>query len=162
MQITDTETGEVLDLAFGDSGTAEKEAFRIDSLEKCEWYLLKINSLASAEGRLKENFEKRLHQIQQEEKNLKLRFEQEFLEEIKKHIPRGKKSLTTLSGTIQFRKTKPKVEIDEKHSIPEKFWKKEEKIIETIDKEALLKAFENGESPDGARYLPERDTYTIK
>ena len=150
----DEETGEVFDF--------EKERFYIDSLDKVEWYLSKINEIKGKQQRLKENFAACSKSLELEEKRLKYLFEKQFLEEVVKHIPKGKKSLKTLAGQVQFRKLSATVEIDEKEAIPEEFWKEQVKVSKVIDKEMLIKAFQEGKNPDGARYFPEREGYTIK
>jgi hypothetical protein len=162
MQINE-ETGEVeelSDLELEELGF--KKDFYIDSLEACEWYINKINSVSYRKNQLKKNYEAMLSDLEREEKSLKYLFENQFVTEIKKHIPEGKKSLKTLVGQVQFRACKANIEVDELEAIPPNFILEETKIVRKPDKEAIIKAFESGLSPDGVRYIPERDSLTIK
>lgn len=139
-----------------------KEDFIIDSLDRCEWYIQKINAINYQKDQLKKNYQAMQADIDRQEKSLQYLFENQFIAEIKKHIPTGKKSIKTLSGQVQFRACKPTIEICEKEAIDPKFILQETKIVEKIDKESILKAFESGLAPDGVNYIAARDSLTIK
>lgn len=162
MQINE-ETGEVeelSDLEFEELGFDRK--FYIDSLEACEWYMKKINSITYRTNQLKEKYKSILRDLEREETGLKYLYEKQFITEIKKHIPDGKKSIKTLVGQASFKSCKPTIEVDEFEAIPPNFILEETKIVKKPDKEAIIRAFEAGEAPDGVRYIPERDSLTIK
>jgi phage host-nuclease inhibitor protein Gam len=156
--IIDPETGEVLNPE--DFGV--NKDFVIDSRERCEWYIDKVRTVAFKQAELKKNYEAMKKQLDNELHSLEYLFQNQFIHEIKKHIQKGKKSLTTLFGTVAFRKCKPNVEVCEKEAIDKKYWTEETKIVEKLNKEALLAAFAAGESPDGVTYIPERDSLSIK
>jgi hypothetical protein len=159
MNLVDEETGEVLGHDPEALGVAQ--SFVIDSYESCLWYMAKVNDYNQKRAHLRKQYEAMAKEIDTGENALKYLFEKQFINEVWKHIPTGKKSLKTLAGTAQFRACKPTIEIDEKEALPREFIIEETKVIEKIDKDAILKAFEAGLSPDGARYIPARDSLSI-
>lgn len=157
------ETGEIISLTPEEKDQLGiKEEFFIDSLEKCEWYIGKFVEFDAKRKRLKENFEAMKREIDSSENTLKYFYEKQFITEINKHIPNGKKSIKTLKGKAAFKTCKPTVEIDTMEAIPQQFITTETIVKEKANKEALVEAFEKGESPDGCRYIPERESLSIK
>ena len=162
----DTDTGEVIaDELFNNLDLLGlKQSFVIDNLQRCEWYIDKINSVNHKREQLTKNYKAMQADLDREEKALQYLFENQFITEIKKHIPDGKKSIKTLSGQVQFRACKANIEINEREALASKYITQEEiiKIVEKIDKEAIIADFEAGLSPDGVKYIPARDNMTIK
>lgn len=138
-----------------------KERFVIDDYNKCFWYIEKIKLINYQRDELKRNYEAMLKDLDRQENSLKYLFENQFIEEILKHIPPDKKSVKTLVGKVQFRKCEPTIIVDEKEAIPRQFFFEKVTTTVVVDKESILKEFAEGRDVDGVRYLPERDNLSI-
>jgi len=137
------------------------EAFRIDDLQKCEWYMGKINGYKREREALKKNYERLKVQLENKEEFLKALYEYQFLETIREFIPEGKKSVNTLKGKFQLRHRKAGIKVVEKDRLPEDFFK--EKISTVPDTDKIKEAcLEHGEMVPGVEVIPEGDAHYIQ
>lgn len=136
------------------------EAFFIDNLAKCEWYIRKVNAKRNELGRVKANATNLISQLENQLERFETMFEGQFKQEIVKHIPEGKKSLKTFYGVAQFKTVKAGIEIVDKVAIPMQYMQEFTTFKPSMD--ALKKAvLEDGESVPGVESRPEEQRLYI-
>lgn len=91
--------------------TRYENGFCICDERSAGWYLDRLAALEEKESRLAAQFEAMRRDIQADRERLKGRFDEELAAWAREHLPRGKKSLKLLQGTVAFRSVPPSLRI---------------------------------------------------
>ena len=138
-----------------------EEEFRIDSLSKCEWYLRKILGWRHDIATIETNAKQIISSLEKEIDSLEYMYKNQFITEVKKHIPENRKSLKTLWGQVQFREVPAKIEIIDKDLIPSEYSK--EVVSYELDKEKIkIAAIEDGVAIPGITVQGKRDELYLR
>lgn len=144
-------------------GLAQSDYFRLDSQEKIDWYIGKVNSMRADLERVKANSKSLIASLEKRLESFENLFRAEFIEAIDKLnlIPEGKKSYKSLQGTVQFRSVPDKIVINSPDEIPAEYCKEVIKLEPNKDaiKDALIK---HGEVIPGVEIIPRHDELYIK
>ena len=144
----------------------KKEAFHITDAKSAEWVVGKMTALDEKEKIVKAQFRAMMKDIENDRKFLEWRFGIELPEWTRGNLPRKKKSIKLLTGTVGFRSLKGGLAVDDKEAIIE--WARVNcpaaiKTIEDISKTGLNEYFEKtGDVPDGCILLDASDKFYVK
>lgn len=145
----------------------EDRRFEIRTEQEAAWVVGKMVALDHREAVLKEQYKAMQKDIANDRAYLLWRLGGELAGWASKNLPRGKKSIKLLTGTVGFRSMPDRIEVTDygkliqwaqKH-IPDAVTERTEY---DVDMSAVKAAIKDGKTPDGVVVTPQEDKFFVK